>query len=53
MRTHDFGPDNNNANDCSLKFGLSFVTIWRSEQGGFLRFKFIVLALAEIFQIYI
>ena len=33
MRTHDFSPDNNNANDCSKKFGLSFVTIWRCEQG--------------------
>ena len=27
MRTHDFCPDNNNANDCSLKLGLSFVTV--------------------------
>ena len=37
MRTHDFGPDNNNANDCSLKLGLSFVTIWRCEQESNLR----------------
>ena len=26
MRMHNFCPDNNNANDCSLKLGLSFVT---------------------------
>ena len=32
MRTHDFGPDNNNANDCSLKLGLSFVTTRSPEQ---------------------
>ena len=26
MRMHDFCPDNKNANDCSLKLGLSFMT---------------------------
>ena len=36
MRTHNFSPDNNNVNDCSKKFGLSFVTIWRCEQEFFI-----------------
>ena len=29
MRTHGFCPDNKNANDCSLKLGLCFVTVPR------------------------